>query len=271
MRLSVKIAQWWRAISRTQVTEDQSVSRDGTHTASPRFLPWSTSTEVSLTEVVAEGGVRLRSSGPLPELSRANVSNVPAIGTTGVERAALFVENASLWEPKPMPDNSGPSASKTSPEGWESTTNTGRRGYSQAHDHGDAATAVEHDIYRLRKAVRKKRTGEDPAALRKLSCINRMDVSDQTSCTYMPDEDWSLSTACSESSRHSTRASKPPPGPKGLKMPRDAPTDWKPYISNGISRDPKNRPPRGRWFYPEQSSLRNEVVVETTHGGGGEE
>ncbi|KAK7527175.1 uncharacterized protein IWZ02DRAFT_431187 [Phyllosticta citriasiana] len=242
MRLSVKIAQWWRA-----------------------------STEVSLTEVVAEGGVRLRRNGPLPELSRANVSNVPAIGTTGVERAALFVENASLWKPKPMPDNSGPSASKISPEGWESTTNTGRRGYSQAHDHGDAATAVEHDIYRLRKAVRKKRTGEDPAALRKLSCINRMDVSDQTPCTYMPDEDWSHSTACSESSRHGTRASKPPPGPEGLKMPRDAPTDWKPYIPKGISRDPKNRPPRGRWFYPEQSSLRNEVVVETTHGGGGEE
>ncbi|KAK7538171.1 uncharacterized protein J3D65DRAFT_666878 [Phyllosticta citribraziliensis] len=262
MRLSAKITQWWRATSRTEITEDESSSQNGAHTSSSTSLPWSTRSSVP--EIMAGRGLRLQSNGPRPALSRANVSSVPWIGTTGVERVAMFVEGANIWEPKPIPDNYGPFSNAAGSYGSQSAT-----GDPQAHDHSDeTSTALEYDVHNLRRCVRKGRTHGDPAALRKLSCINRMDVSDRVSCTYMSSaESLSSAEALSNSAGRRTRTPKLPPGPKGLKLPSEAPVDWKPYVPNGVSRDPRNRPPRGRWYYPEQSSLRHEVAL---IGGGGE-
>ncbi|KAK8162052.1 hypothetical protein IWX90DRAFT_417039 [Phyllosticta citrichinensis] len=190
----------------------------------------------------------------------------------------MFVEGANVWEPKPIPDNYWPlfdavdsrrpgSAMRDPSQGTKDPSDEIRTQLTThlwtAHDHSDeTSTALEYDVHSLRQCVRKGRTQEDPTALRKLSCINRINVSDRASCTYMPSAE-SLSSAgvLSQSEGRRTRKPKLPPGPKGLKLPSEAPVDWKPYIPNGVSRDPRNRPPRGRCYYPGQSALRNEVVL----------
>ncbi|KAK8162051.1 hypothetical protein IWX90DRAFT_515674 [Phyllosticta citrichinensis] len=52
-----------------------------------------------------------------------------------------------------------------------------------------------------------------------------------------------------------------PRGCKGLKEPWDDDIPTNDYVPMGVSRKLENRPARGRWYFPQQSALRNEVKL----------